>query len=126
MELGVGGVACFQLESESFFKTAGVGVRSRNIYRLQCLLNNLNYNIKFLKMITRPCFHATLLALQILGPGGIPPPEGPKAKQPRHFARDQRESCKGGKKRFSYQVPKRTSSDLNKTSFSCRNAIIFL
>ena len=53
------------LESESvfqncwsrsrFFKTAGVGVRSRNIccnYRLQCLLNNLNYNINCLKIIT--------------------------------------------------------------------------
>ena len=81
--VGVGGVACFQLESESvfktagvgvrsrsrifktagvgvgsrsrFFKTAGVGVRSRNIccnYRLQCLLNNLNYNINCLKIIT--------------------------------------------------------------------------
>ena len=25
-ELGVGGVACFQLESESVFKTTGVGV----------------------------------------------------------------------------------------------------
>ena len=38
-----------------FFKTAGVGVRSRNIccnYRLQCLLNNLNYNINCLKIIT--------------------------------------------------------------------------
>ena len=80
-ESGVGGVACFQLESESgvgvafqncwsrffktggvgvgsrsrFFKTAVVGVRSRNIccnYRLQCLLNNLNYNINCLKIIT--------------------------------------------------------------------------
>ena len=79
--VGVGGVACFQLESEKgvgvgfqncwsrsrffktagvgvgswFFKTAGVGVRSRNIccnYRLQCLLNNLNYNINCLKIIT--------------------------------------------------------------------------
>ena len=27
--VGVGGVACFQLESESVFKTAGVGSRSR-------------------------------------------------------------------------------------------------
>ena len=40
-----------------FFKTAGVGVgsRSRNIccnYRLQCILNNLNYNINCLKIIT--------------------------------------------------------------------------
>ena len=40
-----------------FFKTAGVGVgsQSRNIccnYRLQCLLNNLNYNINCLKIIT--------------------------------------------------------------------------
>ena len=38
-----------------FFKTAGVGVRSRNIccnYRLQCSLNNLNYNINCLKIIT--------------------------------------------------------------------------
>ena len=38
-----------------FFKTAGVGVGSRNIccnYRLQCLLNNLNYNINCLKIIT--------------------------------------------------------------------------
>ena len=59
-ELGVGGVACFQLES--VFKTAGVGVgvgfskllESESgvgvgtfvaITRLQCLLNNLNYNI---------------------------------------------------------------------------------
>ena len=79
--VGVGGVACFQLESESgvgvgfqncwsrsrffetagvgsrsrFFKTAGVGVRSRSIccnYRLQCLLNKLNYNINCLKIIT--------------------------------------------------------------------------
>ena len=83
--VGVGGVACFHLESESgvgvgfqncwsrsrffktagvgvgsrsrFFKTAGVGVgsRSQNIccnYRLQCLINNLNYNINCLKIIT--------------------------------------------------------------------------
>ena len=83
--VGVGGVACFQLESESVFKTAGVGVgsrsrffktagvgvgsrsrffktagvgvgsRSRKIccnYGLQCLLNNLNYNINCLKIIT--------------------------------------------------------------------------
>ena len=28
--VGVGGVACFQLESESVFKTAGVGVGSRS------------------------------------------------------------------------------------------------
>ena len=28
-ESGVGGVACFQLESELVFKTAGVGVGSR-------------------------------------------------------------------------------------------------
>ena len=66
--VGVGGVACFQLESESVFKTAGVGFlkllesesvfqncwsRSRKIcYRLQCLLINLNYNINCLKIIT--------------------------------------------------------------------------
>ena len=40
-----------------FFKTTGVGVRSRSrniccYYRLQCLLNNLNYNINCLKIIT--------------------------------------------------------------------------
>ena len=29
MGVGVGGVACFQLDSESVFKTAGVGVWSR-------------------------------------------------------------------------------------------------
>ena len=60
---GVGGVACFQLESgvgvgflkllesESVFQNCW----SRNIfcnYRLQCLLNNLNYNINCLKIIT--------------------------------------------------------------------------
>ena len=43
-----------------FFKTALVGVRSRirNIccnYRLQCLLNNLNYNINCLKIKTEYC-----------------------------------------------------------------------
>ena len=48
---------CFQngWSPSRFFKTAGVGVRSRNIccnYRLQCLLNNLNYNINCLQMIT--------------------------------------------------------------------------
>ena len=98
-ELGVGGVACFQLESgvgfqncwsrSRFFKTAGVGRRSRFIKtagvgrrsrffktagvgsrsrffktagvgtfvaitdsNVQCLLNNLNYNINCLKIIT--------------------------------------------------------------------------
>ena len=52
---GVGFQNCWS--RSRFFKTAGVGVRgrSRNIccnYRLQCLLNNLNYNINCLKMIT--------------------------------------------------------------------------
>ena len=86
-ELGVGGVACFQLESgvgfqncwsrsrffktagvgrqSRFFKTAGVGRRSRFFKtagvgtfvaitdsNVQCLLNNLNYNINCLKIIT--------------------------------------------------------------------------
>ena len=63
-ELGVGVGFLKLVESESgvgsrsrFFKTAGVRVRSRsrNIccnYRLQCLLNNLNYNINCLKIIT--------------------------------------------------------------------------
>ena len=65
---GVGSRFSKLLESESvfktavvgvgsrFFKTAGVGVGSRNIccnYRLQCLLNNFNYNINCLaNMIT--------------------------------------------------------------------------
>ena len=45
----------FSWSRSQIFKTAGVGVRSWNIccnYRLQCLLNNLNYNINCLKIIT--------------------------------------------------------------------------
>ena len=51
--VGVGFQNCWS--RSRFFKTAGVGVGSRNIccnYRLQCLLNNLNYNINCLKIIT--------------------------------------------------------------------------
>ena len=48
-ESGVGGVACFQLESESVFKTAGVGVGFSKLLESESVFQNCWSRSRFFK-----------------------------------------------------------------------------